>query len=138
MEFDVTADFITVYQYKYIQSVLKHFCMNKCKPAVVLMLLSIKLVVYQEPFNVEHQKWYKSAVGLLMWPITQCRPDIAYSVEVVSQYFNNLSEEHKWAVLQIFHYLKGTVNWSLVYTKNGGNHLINYSDSDYAGDIITY
>ena len=46
MKIDVTADFITVYQCEYIQSVFKHFCINKCKPAVILMLSSIKLIVY--------------------------------------------------------------------------------------------
>ena len=41
---------------------------------------------------------------------TQCKSDIAYSVRVVSQYSSNLNKEHKQAVLQIFHYLKGTVD----------------------------
>ena len=111
--------------------------MNECKPVVVLMLFSMKLVVYQRFFDAECQIWYRSAVGSLMWPATQCRPDIAYSVGVVSWYFSNPSKEHKWAVLQIFHYLKGTVDWGLVYTKNSSNHLVDYSDLDYAGDIIT-
>ena len=66
MEIDVTADSITVHQYKYIQSVLKCFHMNKCKLMVVLMLLSTKLVTYQEPLDAEHQRWYRSAMGLLM------------------------------------------------------------------------
>ena len=56
MEFDVTADSITVCQHGYIQSVLKHFHMNKCKPAVVLMSPSTKLIAYQEPFNTECQR----------------------------------------------------------------------------------
>ena len=112
--------------------------MNECKLAVVLMLPSTKLIAYQGPFNAECQIWYKSAVGSLMWPATQCRLDIAYSVGVVSQYFSNLSKKHKQAVLQIFHYLKDTVDQGLVYTKNGSNYLINYSDSDYTGNIITH
>ena len=95
MEINVTADFITVCQHRYIQSVLEHFCMNKCKLVVILMLLNTKLIAYQEPLDAECQTWYRSAVGSLMWSITQCRSDIAYSVEVVSQYFSNLSEEHK-------------------------------------------
>ena len=95
MEFDVTADFITICQHGYIQSLLKHFCMNKCKPAVVPMSPSTKLVAYQGPLNAECQRWYRSAVGSLMWPATQCRPDIAYSVGVISQYFSNPYEEHK-------------------------------------------
>ena len=55
MKIDVTADSITVYQYKYIQSILKHFCMNECKLTVVLMSFSMKLVTYQESFDAEHQ-----------------------------------------------------------------------------------
>ena len=73
-----------------------------------------------------------------MWSATQCRSDIAYSVKVVSQYFSNLSKEHKQAILQIFHYLKDTVDQNLIYTKNNSNHLINYSNSDYTDDIITH
>ena len=72
-----------------------------------------------------------------MWSVTQCRPDIAYSVRVISWYFSNLSKKHKWAVLQIFHYLKGIIDQGLVYTKNDSNHLVNYSNSDYTGNIIT-
>ena len=137
MKIDVTADSITVCQHGYIQSVLERFRMNECKPAVVPMSPSTKLVAYQGPLDAERQTWYRSAVGSLMWPATQCRPDIAYSVGVVSRYSSNLSEEHKRAVLQIFRYLKGTVDRGLVYTKNGGSHLVGYSDSDYAGDITT-
>ena len=73
-----------------------------------------------------------------MWFVTQCKSNIAYLVKVVSWYFSNSSEEYKWAVLQIFCYLKGTVNQDLVYIKNSSNHLIDYSDSNYAGDIITH
>ena len=46
IEINITADFITVYQHGYIQSVLKHFYINKCKLMIVLMLLSIKLIIY--------------------------------------------------------------------------------------------
>ena len=56
MKLDVTADSITVHQHEYIQSVLKHFHMNKCKPAVVPMPPSMKLVAYQGPLNTEHQR----------------------------------------------------------------------------------
>ena len=54
MKINVTADSITVHQHEYIQSVLKHFCMNKCKLMMVSMPLSMKLVAYQEPLNIEY------------------------------------------------------------------------------------
>ena len=84
IKIDVTADSITVCQCGYIQSVLKCFCMNECKLVVVPMLPSMKLVAYQGPLDAECQRWYRSAVGLLIWSATQCRSDIAYSVGVVS------------------------------------------------------
>jgi hypothetical protein len=31
-------------------------------------------------------------------------------------------------------YLKGTVNYGLVYDRNSSNELVGWSDSDYAGD----
>ena len=46
MKIDITTDFITVHQCEYILSVLKHFCINKCKPAVIPMPPSTKLVAY--------------------------------------------------------------------------------------------
>ena len=55
MKIDITADFITVHQCEYIQSVLKCFCMNKCKLMMILMSFSTKLITYQKSFNAEHQ-----------------------------------------------------------------------------------
>ena len=98
----------------------------------------MKLVAYQGLLDAECQRWYKSAVGSLMWLTTQCKPDIAYSMGVVSQYFNNPSKKHKWAVLQIFCYLKDTVDQGLVYTKNDDSYLISYSNLNYTGDITTH
>ena len=30
------------------------------------------------------------------------------------------------------------MDWGLIYTKNSGNHFVDYSDSDYTGDITTH
>ena len=84
MKINITADFITVYQCEYIQSVLECFHMNECKLMIILMSLSMKLVTYQESLNTEYQTWYRSAVGSLMWSAIQCRSDIVYSVKVIS------------------------------------------------------
>ena len=46
MEFNVTANSITIHQHEYIQSIFKCFYMNECKPAVVSMLLNTKLIAY--------------------------------------------------------------------------------------------
>lgn len=47
-------------------------------------------------------KWYKSAIGPLIWPAIYTQADIPYLVEVLSWYYANLSLIHSNLVSQIF------------------------------------
>jgi hypothetical protein len=42
---------------------------------------------------------------------------------------------HLQAAKRILRYLKGTINYGIFYKKNENKQLIEYTDSDYAGDI---
>nr|GEU81214.1 integrase, catalytic region, zinc finger, CCHC-type, peptidase aspartic, catalytic [Tanacetum cinerariifolium] len=48
------------------------------------------------------------------------------------------TEKHLKEVKRIFHYLKGTVNMGLWYTKDSGFELTGFSDGDYAGCKDTF
>lgn len=64
------------------------------------------------------------------------RPDIAYSVGVVSRFMERPTELHLAAVKRILRYVNGTLDFGLVYTKGEGNYLLTgYSDSDLAGNV---
>ena len=77
---------------------------------------------------------YQSAVGSLMYAMLGTRPDISYSVGVISQYSSNPGEQHWRAVKRIFRYLKGTMNYSLEYRRSDQvTH--GYSDADWAGNL---
>ena len=66
------------------------------------------------------------------------RPDIAYSVIKMLQFFANPSEEHLQRALYIVHYLSFTMNLCIWYSASGNqNGLIAYSDIDWAGDHET-
>ena len=54
---------------------------------------------------------YQSAVGSLMYTILGTRPDIAYTVSVVSRYGFNPNESHWKIIKRIFRYLKDTINY---------------------------
>ncbi|GJZ80607.1 hypothetical protein Tco_0645601 [Tanacetum coccineum] len=48
------------------------------------------------------------------------------------------TEKHLKEVKRIFHYLRGTVNTGLWYTKDSGFELTGFSDADYAGCKDTF
>ncbi len=78
---------------------------------------------------------YRSVVGSLRY-LVHTRPDLAYSVGIVSRFMENPTTEHMSAVNQILRYVKGTINLGCTYRKGKeGLILRGYSDSDMAGDV---
>lgn len=64
------------------------------------------------------------------------RPDIAFSVGMVSRFMERPTALHMSAVKRILRYVKGTLEYGLVYTRGKGNYLLaGYSDSDLGGDV---
>ncbi|XP_074356695.1 secreted RxLR effector protein 161-like [Apium graveolens] len=79
---------------------------------------------------------YRSIVGSLRY-LTHTRPDISYVVGVVSRFMEKPTIKHHQALKHILRYVKGTVDYGLVYaTENDGRVLSGFSDSDLAGDVI--
>ncbi|KAA0038166.1 gag/pol protein [Cucumis melo var. makuwa] len=76
---------------------------------------------------------YASAVGNLMYSMLCTRPDIRYSVEIVSRYQSNSRRVHWTTVKNILKYLRRTKDCMLVY---GPKDLIltGYTDSDFQTD----
>ena len=79
---------------------------------------------------------YQSAVGSLMYAMLGTRPDIAYTVLVVSRYGSNPTDAHWKAVKRIFRYLKATMNLCLTF-RGDLKPLMGYTDTDWAGDQDT-
>nr|GEW06412.1 hypothetical protein [Tanacetum cinerariifolium] len=75
---------------------------------------------------------YRSMIGALMY-LTSSRPDIVLATCVCARYQDQPTEKHLKEVKRIFHYLRGTVNMGLWYTKDSGFELTKFSDADYAG-----
>ncbi|XP_047253748.1 secreted RxLR effector protein 161-like [Capsicum annuum] len=66
--------------------------------------------------------------------LTATRPDIMSAVSLVSRYMECPTEMHLLAVKRILHYLQGTKDFGIFYTKGEKADLIGFTDSDYAGD----
>ncbi|XP_043809735.1 secreted RxLR effector protein 161-like [Manihot esculenta] len=79
---------------------------------------------------------YKSTIRSLGY-LVSTRPDLAYSVGIVSRFMESLTSKHLGAVKQILRYIKGILNYGCRYVKEERKELrlIGYCDSDLAGDI---
>ena len=63
----------------------------------------------------------------------QSRPDITFAVCNAAKFCSKPTISHWSAVKRIFRYLKGTIDYGLLYSKQDLN-CIGYSDSDWAED----
>ena len=98
----------------------------------------INLSQDQCPMTVEEKEYmktvpYASAIGSLMYVMLCSRPEICYSVGIVSRYQSNPGREHWTAVKHILKYLRRTRDYLLVYH---GDELapIGYTDYNFQSD----
>ena len=77
---------------------------------------------------------YASAVGSLMYAMLCTRPDICYSVGMVSQYQQNPGPKHWQAIKHILKYLRRMRDYMLVY-RCEDLIPISYIDSDFQLDL---
>lgn len=108
--------------------------MEDCNPTKIPMETGTKLHEDKEGQRVDATD-YRRIIGCLRYLI-HTRPDLAFSVGVVSRYMEKPTVMHMKAVKQILRYLKGTIDFGLVYTQGEKQEtLVGYSDSDLAADL---
>lgn len=78
--------------------------------------------------------FFKQIIGSLMY-LTATRPDLMYSISLISRYMEHPTEQHLLAAKRILRYLKGTIDFGVFYKKGEGSELMGFTDSDCAGDV---
>jgi hypothetical protein len=73
-------------------------------------------------------------VGKLLH-VTNTRPDIGFSMGIVMHFTSRPCHAHLEAMIHIFRYLKGTLDFTLHYQRGGDVVPTGYTDSDYLGDL---
>ena len=127
-----SATGIFISQKKYVREILDRFQMKNCNSVNTPTEFGLKLNKDHEGKKVDGTL-YKQIVGSLMY-LTATRPDIMYSVSLISRYMENPTEMHLLATKRILRYLQGTKEFGLFYKKGEKSDLIGFTDSDYAGD----
>jgi hypothetical protein len=81
---------------------------------------------------------YQSAVGSIMFAMLCTRPDIAFSVAILSKFAQNPTSLHEAGVQRVLRYLYGTTARGITYTGTTAiseePQLTGYCDSDWAAD----
>nr|GEW81708.1 hypothetical protein [Tanacetum cinerariifolium] len=121
---------IFINQSNYMNEILKKYGLNTCNIIGTLMDIKDKLDLDQIGTPVDATK-YHSMIGALMY-LTSRRPDIVHATCVCARYQSQPTRKHLKEVKRIFHYLWGTVNMGIWYTKDFGFGLTRFSDADYA------
>nr|GEY29697.1 uncharacterized mitochondrial protein AtMg00810-like [Tanacetum cinerariifolium] len=103
---------IFINQSKYVLEILNKYGMKSCDPVGTPMEIKDKLDLDQNGTSIDATE-YRSMIA---------KP----------------TEKHLKEVKRIFHYLQGTVNMGLWYTKDFGFELTRFSDADYAGCKDTF
>ncbi|KAI3791968.1 hypothetical protein L2E82_05835 [Cichorium intybus] len=106
-------------QSTYLEKVLKRFSMENSKKGELPMQSNAKLskthsLSTDEEIADMSQVPYASAVGSIMYAMMCTRPDVAFSLSMVSRYQGNPGRVHWTAVKNILKYLRSTKNFVLV------------------------
>ena len=78
---------------------------------------------------------YQRLVGKLIY-LAHTRPDIAYSVSVISQFMHDPKEAHLQAVYRVLHYLKANPGKGILFKRDASFAFECYTNADYAGSPI--
>jgi len=128
---------IDIHQHSYIRTILAKFRMDESWP----LATPIAMKLHQRKPDEEtcDPTIYQSMIGSLMYAMTATRPEIAYSISVLSRYNHDPSNEHMVVLKRVCCYLNCTKDWRLRFggalrgALEGESALGCDVDSDYAG-----
>ncbi|GKE03897.1 secreted RxLR effector protein 161-like protein [Tanacetum coccineum] len=82
------------------------------------------------------EKQYRRLIGRLLY-IQATRPDITYTVNILSQFVGDPRQSHMDVADRLLGYLKATLRQGILIPKGGGINLTTYRDSYWPGCPIT-
>ena len=120
---------VTIDQERYIEIMLERFQMDQCKPSRTPADLNLKLQTAQNGDE------YRSLVGSLLCLAEQMRPDIMFTVTILSRHMNAPTNQHWLCRKRLLRYLQGSKGLKLTYTKEASYELVGENDADWSGDV---
>ncbi|GJX27946.1 ribonuclease H-like domain, reverse transcriptase, RNA-dependent DNA polymerase [Tanacetum coccineum] len=129
IEVTQTGGDISIKQTAYANKILKEAGMIDCNETLIPMDPGTRLTKITEGTMVNSTE-YRSLIGCLRY-LLHTRPDLSYSVGLLSRFMQEPREQHMKAIKQVLRYVKGTKDYGITYKHNGGDKIHGFSDSSY-------
>ena len=125
---------IVIKQEGYAKKVLEETHMIECNATQYPMDAGLQLSKAQEESSVD-EKEYRRTIGCLRY-LTHTRPDLSYSVGVLSRYMHEPKTSHLAALKQVLRYIKGSFAYGLNFRRSNERiwTVVGYSDSSHNVD----
>ena len=125
--------YIFLSQTTYAHKLLQHAKLEDCNAATTPLEARAQFN-YEEGRSTVNSTTYRSLISSLRY-FTHTRPDLLFSVGLLSRFMEKPTQEHYNGVKRILRYIKGTEDYALLYKKEDlKGELIEFSDSDFARD----
>lgn len=124
---------IKISQKAYTKKILERFNFSEAKSVSTPILKDSETLKSGKDESNKINFPYREAIGACMYLMVGTRPDLAYSIGILSRNLENPTNEDLIKLKRVFRYLRGTNDLGIVYhsTKKGG--LECYSDADFGG-----
>ena len=78
-------------------------------------------------------KQYLPILGSIMWGQLATRPDLSFTVSLLSRFQANPGIQHWNALMHVVGYIKNTLDYGLTYSRDADLTPLSYIDADYGG-----
>src|SRR5579859_3504964 len=105
--------------------------MQNSKPASTPLSSSARLTKATATEVLADQKEYQSMVGSLMYAMLATRPDLAQTIQQISQFPQKPTKTYEKAAKHALQYLNGTIDQGITFNGNLGMKLEFWSDANW-------
>ena len=126
---------VTVDQERYIETMLERFQLDQCKPSRAPADFNLKIQTTQNGDEEVDQRIYRTFVGSLLYLAKQTRPDIMFTVNILSRHMNAPTNRHWMCEKRLLRYLRDSNGLKLTYTKEASYDLVGEGDADWSADV---
>lgn len=123
---------IIIKQEAYARRILEEAGLADCNPNSIPMEFGLQLSKAMEEPEVDATQ-YRRRIGCLRY-LMHTRPDMAFSVGILSRYMQSPRESHGNALKQVLRYLQGTLGHGLEFKRGRTQKLVGFSDSSHNTD----